>query len=289
MSIEAANWYTTQYDKRVNHLLQSEGFMLRGTTSPPVEVKGNTLQFFILGRGEAVEMSQSVEMIQPANLGKTTVTVNMKDYQFAEFVRHAEPERISVEFRTSIQEAGSMALGRRFDRIIMGSMDDEGGGITTLGDGTAAITPMQTSQAKAEINALGMMRQNEFFCPIPSISWEQLNLYKVFNNAEYTGPQLSFVGQTDAKTWNNVHYFQLPDEVFTSPATGQVDTYLWNKSTLGFGSNYNLKSVVSYENLYTSWLYNSTMSGAAKTLQNAGIRRLRLKIDAALLIDGVAP
>jgi hypothetical protein len=46
MSLEAPNWYTIQYDQRVRHLLQSEGFLLRGTTDAPVEVNGNTLTLF---------------------------------------------------------------------------------------------------------------------------------------------------------------------------------------------------------------------------------------------------
>lgn len=285
-SIAAPNWYTTQYDTRVNHLLQSEGFLLKGTTQAPVEVVGNTLKFFFMGTGEAQEMSQTVELVQPQNLDKTTKDVTMRDFQFAEFVRHGEAERISVEFKSAIQEAGAMALGRKFDRIILQAMDDEDTAIDTIGDGSAAISPIDVSTGKAEINSLGMMKMNEFFCPLPSMAWEQLKLYKVFNNADYTGPDLNFKNNVEAKTWNNINFFQLPDEAFTSPATGEVYTYLWNKKTVGFGSNYAIKSVITYENLYTAWLYNSTMSGAAKVLQTPGVRRLHIKIDDPLLIDG---
>lgn len=285
-SLQAPNWYTTQYDTRVNHILQSEGFLLKGTTLPPVDVRGNTLEFFILGRGEATDMSQTVEMVQPQNLGKEKPTVTMADFQFAEFVRHAEPERISVEFRGAIQEAGAMALGRKFDRVILQAMDDEAGDIDTIGDGSAPISPIDVSTAKGEINALGMMKMNEFFLPVPSMAWEQMKLYRVFNNADYTGPDLNFKNGVEAKTWNSVNFFQLPDEAFTSPATGEVYTYLWNRRTVGFGSNYAIKSVVTYENLFTAWLYNSTMSGAAKVLQEEGVRRLHIAIDEPLLLDG---
>lgn len=285
MSIEAPNWYTVQYDTKVTHVLQSEGFLLKGTTLPPVQVTGNELEFFLLGRGEATEMSQTVEMITPANLGKDTIKVTMADFQFAEFVRHGEPERISVEFRSSIQEAGAYALGRKFDRVILASMDDEDTNIDTIGDGSSAISPIDCNTAKAEINALGMMKMNEFFLPLPSMAWEQLKLYKVFNNADYTGPQLNFNQGTEAKTWNNIQFFQLPDEAFTSPATGEVYTYLWNRRTVGFGSNYAINTRITYENLFTSWLYNSTMSGAAKVIQTEGVRRLHIDIASALTIN----
>lgn len=289
MSIEAPNWYTTQYDNRVSHILQSEGFLLKGTTLPPVEVRGNTLEFFILGRGEATERQPVPEMITPQNLAKEKPTVEMRDFQFAEFVPHGEPEKISVEYKTAIQEAGAMTLGRKFDRIIMQTMDDESTDIDTIGDGSAAITPIDCNTAKAEINALGMMKMNEFFLPLPSMAWEQLKLYKVFNNADYTGPDLNFKNNVEAKTWNNIQFMQLPDECFTSPATGEIYTYLWNKRTIGFGSNYAMKSVITYENLFTSWLYNTVMSGAAKVLQEEGVRRLHINIAEPLLIDGVDP
>lgn len=286
MSIEAPNWYTVQYDQRVNHLLQSEGFLLRGTTSPPVEVKGNTLTFFVLGKGTAMPMTQSIEMVQPANLAKSTVSTNMNDFQFAEFVRHGEPERISVEYRGAIQEAGSMALGRKNDRIIMQELDSNRGSMTQIGDGSAAIDPTYVSQAKATINALGMMKMNEFFMPLPSMAWEQLKLYKVISNSQYVGPKLSFVGNTEATTWNGVNLLQLPDEAFTSPSAGVVDTYLWNKRTLGFGSNYAVQTKITYENLFTAWLYNSTMSAAAKVIQVPGVVNARIKINAALTLTG---
>jgi hypothetical protein len=285
MSLEAPNWYTIQYDQRVRHLLQSEGFLLRGTTDAPVEVNGNTLQFFFIGRGEAQPFGPTPERGKAANLGKTTKTVDMTDWQFYEEVRHGEPDKISPEYRSKIQVAGSMALGRKFDRIIMEAMDGEAGNITTIGDGSAAVTPLQVSTGKAQINALGMMSMNEFFLPVPSISWEQLKLYKIFNNRDYTAEQLLFKGKTEAVLWNGVWVFQAPDEMFTAPAANQVDTYLWNKANVGFGSNFAMTSRITFENLITAWVYNTVMSGAAKVLQPAGVKRVRININQALAIN----
>jgi hypothetical protein len=284
-SIEAPNWYTKQYDTRVHHLLQSEGFLLRNTTSAPVEVKGNTLVWFFMGRGEAQPFGKTPELAKSANLGKSTLEKDMSDWQFFDMVRHLEPEKISVEYRGKIQEAGAMSLGRKFDRIIMEAMDGEAGNIATIGNGTAAISPIQLSTGKAQINAVGMMKQNEFFLPVPSMSWEQLGLYKQFNNREYTGEDLQWKTMADAKTWNKIHIFQAPDEMFTAFDAHSVDTYLWNKATVGFGQNAPMSSKITYENMYTAWAYNTVMSGACRTLQNAGVKRLRIKIDDPLTIN----
>ena len=285
MSIEAPNWYTIQYDTRVQHLLQNEGFLLRGTTDEPVNVKGNTLEFFFIGTAEAQPFGPTPERPKAANLGKTTKTVDMTDWQFYEEVRHGEPDKISPEYRSKIQQAGAMALGRKFDRIIMEAMDGEAGNITTIGDGTAAISPVQLSTGKAQINAVGMMSMNQFFMPVPSMSWEQLKLYKIFNNRDYTAEQFLFKGKTEAVMWNGIWVFQAPDNMFTAFDANSVDTYLWNKATVGFGSNYAMTSKITYENLITSWVYNTVMSGAAKVLQTAGVKRARIKITDPLAIN----
>jgi hypothetical protein len=231
MSLEAPNWYTIQYGQRVRHLLQSEGFLLRGTIDAPMEVKGNTLEFFFIGRGEAQPFGATPERGKAANLGKTIKTVDMTDWQFYEEVRHGEPDKISPEYRSKIQQAGSMALGRKFDRIIVEAMDGEAGNITTIGDGSTPITPIQLSTGKAQINSLGMMSMNEFFMPVPSISWEQLKLYKIFNNRDYTAEQLLFKGKTEAVLWNGIWVFQAPDEMFTSPAANQVTAICGTRPT----------------------------------------------------------
>lgn len=285
MSIEAPNWYTVQYNTRVSHILQSEGFLLRGTTSAPVDVVGKTLKFFFLGRTEAKPFGPTPERGKAANLPKTTKDVDMTDWQVYEEVRHGEPEKITPEYRSKIQEALAMAQGRKFDRIIMEAMDAEAGNIATIGNGTAAISPIDVNTAKAKIGAVGMSKANEYFCPLPTMSFEQLKLYKVFNNADYTGPDLAFKNGGSARTWNGVHYFEAPDEMFTAYDSNSVDTYLWNKQQLGFGSNYAMNMKITYENLITAWVYNMVMSAAAKVLQTAGVKRLRIKITDPLTIN----
>lgn len=285
MALEAPNWYTTQYDQRVRHLIQNKGFLLRGATNAPVEVNGSKLKFFFIGKAEAQKRQQVAELVKGANLGKSTKEVDMEDWQFAEFIPHGEPDKINPEYRSKVQEAGAMALGRRFDRIIMEAMDAETTNIATLGDGSVALSPVNTSQAKAKISEKGTLEQNQFYVPLPSMQFEQLKLYKVFNNRDYTGDNLAFKS-AGMINWNSINYFEAPNDMFTAYDAHSVDTYLWHKEYVGFGSNYSLNTKITYENLYTSWLYNMVMSGAAKVLQTDGVYRLRYKIDADLTIDG---
>lgn len=294
MSTEAPNWYVTQYNATAQHTLQSKGFLTRGMAMSPISVTGNVARFFIMGKGKAVERALVPELVKPMNLAKRYVDLTMKHYQAAEFIPHGEPEQMSVNEQTLVAQAGAMAIGRKFDSLLFQELDGDAT-IETIGDGTAAMDPGLGSTAKAAITGLGDAALNEFFCPLPSFAFEQMKMYKVFANSQYVGPDLPLLRNVEAKTWNGVHWFVMPggfdkngalleDSVFSSPdvANLKIDTYLWHKSQLGFGSNYEVNAKITYENLYTSWLYNNTGNSGWKVLQSDGIKRLRIKVPRSL-------
>lgn len=296
MSTEAPNWYVTQYNKTAQHKLQSKGFLTRGMAQGPVRIIGNQARFFVLGKGSAIERPLIAQPVKPMNLGKTTIDVTMKHYQAAEYVPHGEPEQMTVPEKDLIAEAGAMAMGRKFDKALFEALDAEGTNIETVGDGLAPMDPILGSTAKAKITGLGAVALNEFYAPLPAMAYEQMKLYKVFSSRDYVGPELPFIKNVEATTWNGVNWFVMPggvdaannlleDSVFSSPAPGQIDTYLWHKSQLGFGSSYDYGARITYENIMTAWLYNATMSGGWKALQTEGIKRLRIKVNAALVIQ----
>jgi hypothetical protein len=292
MSTDAPQWYVTQYNKTAQHKLQSKGFLTRGMAAAPVSVTGNIARFFILGKGKAVERPLIAQPVKPMNLGKSYIDLTMKNFQAAEYIPHGEPEQMSVNEQALIAEAGAMAMGRKFDDLLFRELDGNAD-IETIGDGTAYMDPGVGGVAKAAITGLGSAAMNEFFCPLPSFAFEQMKLYKVFANSQYIGPDLPLIRNTEAKTWNGVNWFVMPggfdkdgnlleDSVFSSPAATKIDTYLWHKSQLGFGSNYEVSAKITYENIMTSWLYNNTGNAGWKVLQPEGIKRLRIKLDRTL-------
>ncbi len=293
MSTDAPNWYVTQFNKTAQHTLQSKGFLTRGMAQSPINVTGNVARFFVMGKGKAVERPLIAQPVKPMNLGKSYIDLTMKNYQAAEYIPHGEPEQMSVNEQSLVAEAGAMALGRAFDKLLFTTLDTAAGAIDTIGDGTAAMDPGIGSEAKALINQLGSAAMNEFFCPLPSFAFEQMKMFKIFANSQYIGPDLPLIKNTEAKTWNGVNWFVMPggfdgsgnlleDSVFSSPSAGKIDTYLWHKSQLGFGSNYDLNACITYENIMTSWLYNNTISCGWKDLQDTGIKRIRIKVDNTL-------
>lgn len=295
MSTEAPNWYVTQYNSTAQHVLQSKGFLTRGMAAAPVSVTGNIARFFIMGKGKAVERALVAEPVKPMNMGRSYVDLTMKNYQAAEYIPHGEPEQMSVNEQSMIAEAGAMAIGRKFDDLLFRALDDAGAAIETIGDGTAMMDPGVGSVAKASITSLGSAAMNEFFCPLPAFAFEQMKMFKIFANSQYIGPDLPLIKNTEAKTWNGVNWFVMPggfdkdgalleDSVFSSSDVGnlKIDTYLWHKSQLGFGSNYEVSAKITYENIMTSWLYNNTGNSGWKVLQPEGIKRLRIKLPRTL-------
>jgi hypothetical protein len=71
----------------------------------------------------------------------------------------------------------------------------------------------------------------------------------------------------------------------TAPAANQLDAYMWAKSAIGFATNYEMQSRITWENLYTAYLANNWMPAASTPIlggATGAIRRLRFATNIAL-------
>lgn len=295
MTTPVEAWFEKAYIKGATHKLQSQGFLLKGTTREPDRVNARDLVWRIAGTGEAREMSNTIERAQPMNAGRETVEGTIKDYQAADWIRHPDINKMSENEQQIVQQTASMALGRKFDRIIFDEFDTLGAG-DNIGDGTTDITLLDVMQAEAEIMGQGG-NDMELFCPLPSLAFKQLQLYEQFSSADYNGPDYPLARMTVRKKWGFCTYFMAPNQMFTFDTGVGLEawktatwfqTYMWMKSCTGFGTNYEMQSRITWENQYTAYFANNWMPGCAKIILPEGLRRIKMKFNAPL-VDPHAP
>jgi hypothetical protein len=177
------------------------------------------------------------------------------------------------------------AIGRRSDLLVINELNANS--LTTIGDGTtafglvAAITACQILQSK------DVYWDGQVYCGLPSLFWNQLLTYKQFSDAQWVGFNgLPYTKVTTAKFWNGVNWFLMPDSYAPIPAANQLDTFMWHKSAAGYATNYEVRTNVTWENLYTGWYHNNRFAAAAKLLLPEGAVRLRFASNAAITLNG---
>ena len=285
MSVPVSAWYQNAYIRGATHILQSRGWLLKNTFRPEDRIEGNTAYWRVVASGTATPLSDTIEPLTPMNLDKQMVNGTISDWQAADYIRAVDINKQTENEQEVTQKAAAMALGRRFDRIVFDALDADAA-IPTIGNGSAAISILDTMEGEGQIMGSGWVdNAPELFCPLPQRFWNQLRLFKEFSSADYTGPDYPLSKMTMAKKVGFVTFFLCPDSLFTVPAANQIDTYMWEKSAIGFATNYEMKSYISWENQLTAYLANNWMGGVAKPIlggATGAIRRLRFATNVAL-------
>ena len=295
MSAETLNLYVTKYESMVTHVFQPKGFFLNGLHRPPVKVEGNTVKFPIIGRGEAQPLQRGSRVVG-MNASRSFVNATVADYQAADWAWETDIEKINWDEMAVIAETCGMAIGRKKDLLIVNELN---AGATTIVDASngygnsSANSPFTLPLALAAQVALAnnnvFATEGETYCILPPLAWTQMMTYAQFSNAFYVGfdgqPWKEAHGPAKFKMWNGVMWSMMPLEYFPVPQAGFVDCFMWHKTALGFANNYEVRTTVTYENLYTGWLHNSRFAAVAKTLLPQGLIRIRIGTGAPITMN----
>lgn len=285
MSQQAQNWFVEQYNDRVAHVYQASGNLLRGTVSAAGSIRGTKAYFMVAGKGTARKKVRGQPAV-PMNAGRTRKELILETWEAFDEVYEYDLSRLSVDEREAISVQGAKALGRATDLEIMtkayGVAPTAGNRFLDLG--ATAFSAAYAITACQRLQQADVPWDGDVFCPLPSLPWNQLLANRIFNNADYTGPELSFLKATTAKSWNGVHWFLAPDEYFTSVAANTVDVMMWHKSALGWANNKDVTSVWQWDNRAGCWTVRMENEGAAGELLEGGLVRMRIPTNTPIAV-----
>lgn len=282
-------WIYTSYVDAVVQQLQTKGYLLSGTALAPTSATGTEVQWFTGGRMETEEIDRSMEEGALSNPARANVKASFKDYAAMAAVKNVDINNIKPNELNQLAIEGAAAIGRRSDWIQLDVMyqaavDTE---VETIGDGSAEIDILDLMEAEGTVMGIGDASVQTMFCALPMFAFQKLLLYKEFNHADYTGPDLPFKSMTPRRTWGFTNYFVLPDEYFKRPElgggtihddTGEFYAPFWWKGAVGFArrdppADPKMQYVVKERTTYV----DNLIGGTAKVLQPDAVKFLRFK------------
>lgn len=285
MSTEAPNWYVTKYVDRAVEVFQNKGNRLRGMVTEPGRINANTVTWMIAGKGEAVPLVRG-GFGSAMNAARSNLSATMTDWQASDWVYETDIEKMTANEQEAVASACGQACGRRSDLIVINELNANS--LTIIGDGTTAFTlTMALTGIETLQNAdVGLDDDGQLFCGLAPLAWQQFMSYKQVNDADWMGYDgLPYKTGVRVKEWNGVRWFRIPLGYAPSSATNMYDMFMWHKRALGFGSNYEIRSTVTWENLFTGWYHNNRFSATAKLLLPPGAIRFRCASNSAITIN----
>lgn len=281
MTARAPNWFEQKYVAGVIHAIQTEGFLLKPSVNEAGTIKGNQVTWKLAGSGVATEMSNAIENRPTMNADRTTVSATMKDYEANDWIKSTDIEKMPENEQQVSQKTGAMALGRKFDQLLIGAMDTAGAAIETVGNGSAAISILDPMSAQGKIADLAV-GSYEYYCALPQVLLQQMELYREFASSDFVGAEAPMLKQVGARRWRGITFVPVPSAYLAVPASNQIDGYLWVKDALGWATNYDLRSRIDYVPEKKAYFAANDMGGCAAVLLPDAIKRLRFATNAAL-------
>jgi hypothetical protein len=266
MSARAPAWFERKYVKGVIKKLQSIGWMLRPLVNSTGTIKGNEVVWKIAGSGTATEMSPATEDRPTMNADRQNILATMKFYEANEWIGARDLEQMPENEQQVAQETAAMALGRKFDQLMLGEMEANVGSMQAqVGDGTTALSITHVITGINKIAKL-MGAGSRFVCPLPFDQLSQLELYREFASSDYVGDEYPLLKEAGARRWRGTYFVPMPDDYFAVPASNQVRFYIYAMRYMGFAPNYNLRSRIDYVPVKKDWFAGNDMGLAQKIL-----------------------
>lgn len=283
MTMEVPVWYKDQWDTKVIQRFQAEGYLLKGMTEPPVKIDGETFHWL---RTQKVDVGGPYirgSEVQPLNPNDDQVTGSSLEWDAPFHIYDFDVTRMTPNEQDVRQRQASMALGRKSDHIVMDNLM-----AITLPSGqimsapVAAMTPYVFMPAIAAIFDNDVPDDDQLFCGVPAIIWEQLKVFRVFSDADYVGEDMPFVRREMIRSWNGCNFFRLPKHLYSYTTVSTAnDTYrfrMWHKSALGAGHNVELRTEWQRQAARKRWFLNHTIDGCCVGLQTEGIYEFQVTV-----------
>jgi hypothetical protein len=275
-------WFEPKFKKGAIHRLQSQGFLLKSAVEEASDTDGSTVTWRRAGTGAATPLQVGLSKSPVMNAGRDTVTATFADYEANEFIKKADLNKMSENEQQIAQQSAAMALGRKFDQIVLATMDSDTVNITNIGTGATAIAPTDLMTAQGAIFDVGAGTY-EYFAAVPPIFMQQLELYREISSSDFTGeadyPLLKAIG---ARKWRNITIIPMPSSFFNVPSANQADGYIWVKQAFGFEWNKKLSCRVDWLPQEKGFFVAMDMGCAAANILPEGIKRLRFATNVAL-------
>lgn len=267
MSDTISNVFVTEYSSDLKHAYQRGASLLRKTVFLKTGVRADTVKFPKIGKGKAVQKTRH-GIIPAMNVEHTRVTATMENWYAPDWVDDFDLMMTNIDDRAALAKAGASACGRKVDELILAQMGQTD---TVVDMGTVAFGLSHVQNGLIALNA-GDVPNEDRYCAIGSVQWEQLMLIDAFAKADYVGDKKPWLQNTEAKTWRGmtwIHHTGLP-------ISGTVrDCFMWHKPAIGLGEVSDIVLKTKYEEERDSWFVNNKMSLGGVLIDSEGVVKIQ--------------
>lgn len=279
MSNEAPAWFQEQWNAAVTHIYQAKGYLTKGMTTGPTKVVGKKMHFPIAGKGEASETGRGDE-VKPMNASRGEVLLDATPYDAGDYVYQDDIDKMLPNELDVVRETAAMALGRKHDLVLFDKFRGltlPGGQIFGAYADTALPGPQLILKGRRKLFESDVpVEDGQTFCGLPPVVFDNMMSFEVFANSQWVGGDLPFANGQRKRSWQNIHFFELPTFLQTTPGANQGRFFMWHKSAVGSGyTGEMVRTDFEKQVRRKRWWFHSTISAGVTLIQDIGVQEFK--------------
>jgi len=272
MAIGLSNAFVTLFDAEVKQAYQAKA-QLVGAVRTRRGVEGLTAQFPKVGKGVATLRVPQTD-VTPLNVDFSKVTVNMQDWNAAEYSDIFMQQKVNFDERQELVQVVANAIGRRQDQLILDALAATSGVSSVATSVGGADTNLNLDKLLAAKKALD--KNN-----VPPTDRHMIihanNLSSLLGETEVTSSDYASVkalvnGEINTFLGFNFHVLGDRAEGGLPVASGDVRScWAFHKDAVGYAEGMGPKTEINYVPEKTSFLVNAMFSANAVGIDAEGI------------------
>ena len=282
MSVSLSNAFVTLFDAEVKQAYQGKA-MLVGAVRQRRGVEGSTVKFPKVGRGVATARVSQTD-VTPMNVGFSTVTCTMSDFNAAEYSDIFTQQKVNFDERSELVQVVGNAIGRRQDQLILDAL------IAASGTGTVAnsIGGTNTNMNIAKLReAAKILNQKNVPSDGRNIIIHANSLASMLEQTSVTSSDFNTVKalvQGEINQYMGFTFHVLGDRTEGGlPIDGSNDRTLFafHRDAIGYAEGIAPRTEINYVPEKTSYLVNALFSAGAIAIDVEGIVKITARDTAA--------
>jgi len=271
MSVFAISNFVSSFDTLVKKQYQM-GSKLAGKVRTKSGVVGSTHRFPIIRKGTATPRIPQAD-VTPMDIQHSNATATLTDWSAAEYSDVYDLAKLNFDERRELVDTAVMAMGRRFDQLIINAMDSSAFATQVdknVGGSNTGMNIEKILRAKRLLDDNGVPAEGRVMVT-SARAVEQALADAEITSADYNQLMPLMSGQLTRIAGFEFVFVESRTEGGIPLATNTRNNFAFHKDAVGLAVGIDIRTETNYIPEKTSTLINTLFSAGAVTIDTDGV------------------
>ena len=272
MSANLSSVASIEFDSMVKHAYAQKG-LLKPAVTIRNNVVGDSYKFRNMGKGLANQKTTSADVV-PMGVAYDFKVATLANWNAPEYTDIFDAAEVNFDEKQELADTIAGALGRRSDQLVIDALD--AATPTTIAHGGLALTMAKVIDAQVALRGKGVPNSN-LFAAVNSAGLGGLLKDEKATSADYQTVKALVSGDVNSLAGFNFIILDDRAEGGLTVTTNTVDSYFFNRESVGLAIGIDMKTSVDWVAQKTSWLCNGMLKAGSVVRDADGIVKVQYK------------